>query len=828
MQPAAHTRPHHPAFDTCKDVLGMDLYRRNAFRILGLSVDASLQSAAKNQKLREMQQKLGISNGSVAANGNPLPLPLEPDAATSRYANESLQDPVSRFVHGFFWFWPTDTNTPSQGSLSQLSTADAPVALRSWQQHVLTHPDAVIVQHNIAVLAHALALDYEVFAHNGPLSASDTASRWSYWTIAHEAWRGLSDAPVFWQRVKALRDTSDDPRLPMDIAHRLRDWLPEVILTSSVRSMMNIAALGAAEGGLKSVFAEACALFLTHSADGDVGGHSKRSAAVGTTTTPTRTSAAHSDASAQIGQHLRAIAAGGWSTPTVDKVLEAELKPAMQELRNLAIRVADATPSTPREELATVLNALSRRAAIIEALLPNHSVHRGPLVDTLAEAILEAGIAHGNADNRWSHWLSLNTLLSKLATGAVLRDRLAKTGETLRVNATAAQEESRFAEAKNDLRAGMAVDVEVSGQGMRVPQVCSCCLGTPDLETTCSYSWQEHKVLQRVNRTVSFKFPFCRGCAAHESEASRKGLWLVVLPALGAGLLGLAFSQIEDANGWAVAGGSTAVAFIGLLLLSTKLKLCPLEEKHACRKEPVSLYPADAHKDLWRLTFANPVYAHAFAQANGFRKGSPKPSGQYRGHSLLGGGAGVTRIVVMIVLSMIASGIAFGLASGDRPSRSRSSTPSRTYTPTPTWTPPAPQTTPTTTATPRPSAPIWQTPPSTSTQSATKSRLAAEIESGKARLSTLEDEVATLERRLKSIQSEIDSYKSEIEGYESRARFGGYVNQSAYKAAIESHNESVESYNSALARYKRTFSEYEDALRDVNSKVDEYNRLIRR
>lgn len=87
----------------------------------------------------------------------------------------------------------------------------------------------------------------------------------------------------------------------------------------------------------------------------------------------------------------------------------------------------------------------------------------------------------------------------------------------------------------------------------------------------------------------------------------------------------------------------------------------------------------------------------------------------------------------------------------------------------------------------------------------------------------------TLERRLKSIQSEIDSYKSEIEGYESRARFGGYVNQSAYKAAIESHNGfCIESYNLTFARYKRTFGEYEDALRDVNSKVDEYNRLIRR
>lgn len=826
MHPPASTGPHHAAFDTCKDVLGIDLYRRNAFRILGLSVDASLQSAAKNQKLREMQQRLGISNGSVAANGNPLPLPLEPDAATARYANESLQDPVSRFVHGFFWFWPTDTNTPAQGSLSQLFTDDAIGALRSWQQYVHTHPDAVTVQHNIAVLSHALALDYEVFAHNGALSDSDNASRWSYWTIAHEAWHGLSDSPVFWQRVKALRDASDDPRLPVDIAHRLRDWLPEVILLSSVRSMMNIALQGAADGTLKSAFAEAPGLFFSNSAGGTASGGSNQSPAAGTTTSASRTRASQSDASAQIGQHLRAIEAGGWPRAILDQVLEAELKPSMQELREAAAQVAKATPSTPRDELATVVDALLKRSAVVETLLPIHSVHRGPLVDTLAEALLEAGIAHGNADNRWSHWLTLNNLLSKLATGAVLRDRLAKTGETLRSNAKAGEEEARFDEAKSDLKAGMAVAVEVRGQGMRVPQVCSCCLGPPEMEETCSYSWQEQKILQRVNRTVSFKFPICRKCSAHGSEVSRKGFWLVVLPALGAGLLGLALSQIEDANGWAVAIGSSAAALVGMLLLASKVKLCPLDERHACRREPVSLYPADAHKDLWTLTFANPVYAHAFAQANGFRKGRPKPSGQYRGESLLGGGGGFSRILVVLVLSMVASGIAFGVASDDRPSRSRSSLPSRTYTPS--WTPPAPRTDPAKPSPSRPSAPAWQSPPSTSTSSATKSRLAGEIESGKARLRTLEDEVETLERRLKSIQSEIDLYKSEIDGYESRARFGGYVNQSAYKAAIESHNERVESYNQVLARYKRTFADYEDALQDVNAKVDEYNRLIRR
>jgi hypothetical protein len=387
---------------------------------------------------------------------------------------------------------------------------------------------------------------------------------------------------------------------------------------------------------------------------------------------------------------------------------------------------------------------------------------------------------------------------------------------------------------KRALVSGMAIDVELTGEGIRVPQVCTCCLGPAELEKPYSYSWQETKVLQRVNRTISFKFPLCRECASHAAEASKKSFWLIALPVVGAGALGLLLAQIEDANGWAVAIGSTVAAIIAMFLLSTKIRLSPLEEKHACRGDSVRLQPAHAHKDVWLVTFSNPVYAHAFSQTNGFRRGTPRPAGGYRGTSVLGGGGGVTRIVVLVVLSMIASGIAFGIASDGQRRSSWSSAPAPSRTPSwPRATTPAPSATdyparpgPSTSPSPRASVPTWQPPVRADPNAATKALLASEIESGKARLRELEDEVQTMERRLKSIQSEIDSYKSEIEGYESRSRYGGYVNQSAYHAAIEAHNERVESYNALLGRYRSRFRDYKDALDSVNTKVDEYNRLI--
>lgn len=827
MPSATNTRPHHPVFDTCIDVVGIDLYRRNAYRVLGISVGASVQSAAKNQKLREMQQKLGIANGEPHGGGALLPLPDPLDAEVVRRAGETLRDPISRFVNTFFWFWPTDGATSPDGSLALVANGHPSTALSSWQRHLAASPESIVVRHNVAVLAHALALDCEEVARRVPISPDHERSRWAYWQIAYEAWRGLLDAPPFWQHVRTLRDIADDPRLPVDIAHRFRDWLPDILLKTTAQVMVGTATRGADSRDLTTAFADAAAFFLPASKAGD---SVTTAPAASSPSTDVKPRPHVGGASAQIDLHVRTLTSAGWPSADLDHALEAELKPTIEQLREHAATIAKATPSTSRVELTEVLDALMRRCAVVEALLPRQSAHRGALVDTVVESLLEAGIAHGNADTRWSYWLQFNDTLSDLARGAMLKDRLAKTGETLRRNAKGAEQDKEIEEATSALASGMAVDVELTGEGIRVPQVCTCCLGPPDLERPYSYSWQETRVLQRVNRTVSFKFPLCRECTSHATEAAKKSFWLIALSIVGAGVLGFLLGQIEDANGWAVAIGSTVAAVIAMFVLSTKIRLSELEGKHACRGESVRLQPAHAHKDVWLVTFSNPVYGHAFSQTNGFRRGAPRPSGAYRGTSVLGGGGGVTRIVVLVVLSMIASGIAFGIASDGQRHSSWSGAP--THSRTPSWAP-APSTTPyparpgpSTSSPPRPSVPTWQSPVRTDPDAATKALLASEIESGKAHLQELEDEVQTMDRRLKSIQSEIDSYKSEIDSYESRSRYGGYVNQSAYQTAIDAHNERVETYNTLLGRYRSRYREYKDTLDSVNAKVDEYNRLI--
>ncbi len=56
MQTETASKPRHSVFENCRDLIGADLYRRNAFRVLGMSIDASVQSATKSQKRREMDR----------------------------------------------------------------------------------------------------------------------------------------------------------------------------------------------------------------------------------------------------------------------------------------------------------------------------------------------------------------------------------------------------------------------------------------------------------------------------------------------------------------------------------------------------------------------------------------------------------------------------------------------------------------------------------------------------------------------------------------------------------------------------------------------------
>ena len=102
----AHGHHDYLRHDILLDVATPQLYRANAFRVLGLSVAVDGAEMSRQQKKLKMLEKLG---GAVAQNhSGVLPLTPPPDAEVLRRAGQRLHDMQSRIVDELFWFWPAD------------------------------------------------------------------------------------------------------------------------------------------------------------------------------------------------------------------------------------------------------------------------------------------------------------------------------------------------------------------------------------------------------------------------------------------------------------------------------------------------------------------------------------------------------------------------------------------------------------------------------------------------------------------------------------------------------------------------------------------------
>jgi len=790
--------------DGFKDLVGVNLYRRNAFRVLGIPIDATIQSAVKSQKLREMQQKLGMA---TTAQSEVLPLTPPPDAELLRRSNECLQDPACRLAHSFFWLWPVERDAGPAVALSSLHGSHPAVTLRAWLAFVESEPGAVTARHNVAVLAHMLALDLEARVATRAVSSDEQRARWAYWELSYRHWRRLCDDPAFWQRAKNLRDAIDDPRLPQDMAHRLQEWCPQVIIGATASLLISSAERESKAGVLRSAFVDASVCF-----DSVLVGQPNTTAGSPITSTSATT--------VELQGHIQLLKTAGWNPALLDRAIADALQPTLEQIRTLSGQLSEYTPATPRDLFSETLGAMLQAVAVVEVLLATENSQRAAAMDVVSEALLQACISHGNEDRQWSRWLVLTDLLLGLAASPLLRDRLAKTAEVLRGNIEAARSEEEFEEAAKVLRRGMATDVEVGSKGMRVPQMCTCCLEAPQLERPYTFIWDEQKILHRVRHTVTFQFPLCAECERHRRDDQSKGFWLVTISILVAAVLACLCRPIPEANGWAVAGGSTLAAMLGMFLLAGKMRYRPLDSSHACQGESVKIKRGDGDGAL--VTFHNPIYAQAFAQANAFRMHAPRPSSANRGVSPLGGSAGVKRALFVLACGLIVSGAAFSWgADSDDTSASTSASPSYAP-PTQSWSTPS--------SPPAPAAPSWPAPApgNASARPEAQLKLASEIDAGKVRLQQLESEVKSEEERLRELKTEIDVYKTEIEGYESAVRLDMYVDETAYKSTVDAHNVRVRSYNAHLGRYRRALAEYNSTLEELNAKVALYNSRLTR
>jgi hypothetical protein len=202
-----------------------DLYLRNAFRISGLSVDASTGDLRRRTQQVRAIQKLGGASGT----GGALPPSPAPDLDTVLQALSRLRDPLVRLVDEFFWFWPDP-------GLDALTAGRADEAESRWQREESGSPSAL---HNLAVYCHVLALDDELANPRKKLIGSPRRWReaYRYWIAM---WRDDECWAVFAERVRRAAH----PGLTDWVAPALRERLPLVLASINA----NIAADGMEQG----------------------------------------------------------------------------------------------------------------------------------------------------------------------------------------------------------------------------------------------------------------------------------------------------------------------------------------------------------------------------------------------------------------------------------------------------------------------------------------------------------------------------------------------------------------------------------------------------
>ena len=204
--------------------IGPDLYRDNPFRITDLPVDASDRDIRR--RTEELRIKARFGDGTWP--GSPLlRLDPPPDADAVQQAFQRLRDPLPRLEDELFWFWPSHDGDEALAALGEGRVEDAE---RLWHDPGPGRP-AAVAAHNLAVLAHARALD------SGDL-------RDERWAHALRHWRTVLDTDAFWDLVAARARAADDPRVGADAADDLRERLAGAVLSVSALLAMRAAQAG--------------------------------------------------------------------------------------------------------------------------------------------------------------------------------------------------------------------------------------------------------------------------------------------------------------------------------------------------------------------------------------------------------------------------------------------------------------------------------------------------------------------------------------------------------------------------------------------------------
>ncbi len=371
----------------CKPLLALatpEMFKGNAFRITGLSVDATAREIARHADKLKMLEELG--HGASAHTGA-FALTPPPTVDQIRDAIQCLREPERRLLDEFFWFWPEQFGSSTQDpAIQALAGGDRETALEIWTLKETNPTTGVTAMHNIAVLWQLVALEWEEYAAQQQIDEERRLKIEGHWRASFKRWHLLAVDDLFWETISARIRQLDDARLTTGFARKMRATLPRAL------GKINAAlALRCAESGRMSL-AEIHVNFMRH---------------------------LHQSAD-DINRTAELVL-----TPTIAR-LKQQLDRAQQRA---ATNVTDALPAA-RE----LLDHTRRSLVLLELFFGKHGEVRDDLLDQVVTLCNRLQLAYHKATNDNKGCLDLLNAALPLATLAELRQQIEKNIATLNGN----------------------------------------------------------------------------------------------------------------------------------------------------------------------------------------------------------------------------------------------------------------------------------------------------------------------------------------------------------------------------------------------------------
>ena len=355
------------------------LYRRNLFRILDMSVKDTPADVRRRQRRRKIMEETGMPESDDQ--GSYFALTPSPSEEENRVALDRLNDSQNRLIDEIFWLWPMGNSVTNDPALQMMAQGQIKQAIKIWTEQ--TGDNSQAATHNLAVLDHLIALDYEArltakdLGNNQKQQLADLLTSASkVWNRAFKRWRGVLKNDNFWSQVKNRVHEFNDPRLTTDFVLQIRDTLPKVLLLINARL-----AFSAVERGEEEIAA----------------------------------------------QHLRLVRESQFDKQLITEVLTESLAPLRHKIKALCDETELKVNADIKQTNEVISNFLERAKPLlkkVDLFLPQDNTLCQGMHDNVAETALQCEITYGNETKNWKESLKLVEATLPLAGSQSLRARL--------------------------------------------------------------------------------------------------------------------------------------------------------------------------------------------------------------------------------------------------------------------------------------------------------------------------------------------------------------------------------------------------------------------